>query len=339
MGKKQSRSGEPISLFFICLLITPVLIGGCSYFSKEYQAKSTFKEANDFFSQGNYQASLGKYEQMIERYPKLGDRVLFEMGMIYAYPRNEQKDYQKSLECFQRLIKDYPGSGYRKDSEMMIFQINNVIMKDKAIVAQQIQIETLRQTQMETLQQKDKTIDTQQTNIVMLQQEVKSKADEMTTLQKKVEMLEQKVFLIQKGPADKILIEKKERRLTLIAKGQSLKTYKIALGGNPVGPKERQGDQKTPEGTYVINSRNKDSRYHLSLHISYPNEKDRKRAKELGVSPGGDIMIHGIKKGFSWAGNSHTEVDWTQGCIAVTDEEIEEIEKLVPNGTIVEIRP
>ncbi|MBS3919690.1 MAG: L,D-transpeptidase family protein [Deltaproteobacteria bacterium] len=339
MGKKQSRSGEPIYLFFICLLITPVLIGGCSYFSKEYQAKSTFKEANDFFSQGNYQASLGKYEQMIERYPKLGDRVLFEMGMIYAYPRNEQKDYQKSLECFQRLIKDYPGSGYRKDSEMMIFQINNVIMKDKAIVAQQIQIETLRQTQMETLQQKDKTIDTQQTNIVMLQQEVKSKADEMTTLQKKVEMLEQKVFLIQKGPAEKILIEKKERRLTLIAKGQALKTYKIALGGNPVGPKERQGDQKTPEGTYVINSRNKDSRYHLSLQISYPNEKDRKRAKELGVSPGGDIMIHGIKKGFSWAGNSHTEVDWTQGCIAVTDEEIEEIENLVPNGTIVEIRP
>jgi len=152
-------------------------------------------------------------------------------------------------------------------------------------------------------------------------------------------MLEQKVFLIQKGPADKILIEKKERRLTLISKGEMLKTYKIALGGNPIGPKERQAITKLRRGPTLSNSRNKDSRYHLSLHISYPNEKDRKRAKELGVSPGGDIMIHGIKKGFSWVGDSHTEVDWTKGCIAVTDEEIEEIEKLVPNGTIVEIRP
>ena len=125
----------------------------------------------------------------------------------------------------------------------------------------------------------------------------------------------------------------------LISKGEVLKTYKIALGGNPNGPKERQGDNKTPEGTYYIDSRNKDSKYHLSLHVSYPNEKDRKRAKELGVSPGGDIMIHGIKNGFSWVGESHAEVDWTKGCIAVTDEEIEEIAKAAPNGTIVEIRP
>ena len=125
----------------------------------------------------------------------------------------------------------------------------------------------------------------------------------------------------------------------LIAKGEVLKTYKIALGGNPVGPKERQGDNKTPEGTYVIDSRNKNSRHHLSLRISYPNERDKKRARELGVSPGGDIMIHGIKNGFSWVGDSHAEIDWTKGCIAVSDEEIEEIAKLAPNGTIVEIRP
>ena len=152
-------------------------------------------------------------------------------------------------------------------------------------------------------------------------------------------MLEQKIFALRKEPADKILIEKKERRLTLLSRGEALKTYKIALGENPIGPKERQGDNKTPEGTYVIDSRNKDSGYHLSLRISYPNEKDKKRARELGVSPGGDIMIHGIKNGFSWVGDSHTEVDWTKGCIAVTDEEIEEIDKLAPNGTIVEIRP
>ena len=125
----------------------------------------------------------------------------------------------------------------------------------------------------------------------------------------------------------------------LISQGEVLKSYKIALGGNPIGPKERQGDNKTPEGTYVIDARNRDSRFHLSLHISYPNERDKKRAKELGVSPGGDIMIHGIKNGFSWVGDAHAGVDWTKGCIAVTDQEIEEIDKLAPNGTIVEIRP
>jgi murein L,D-transpeptidase YafK len=154
-------------------------------------------------------------------------------------------------------------------------------------------------------------------------------------------MLEQKIIALRMkmGPPDKVLIEKKERRLTLLSKGEVIKTYNIALGGNPVGPKERLGDKKTPEGTYIIDSRNRNSDYHLSLHISYPNEKDKIRAKELGVSPGGDIMIHGIKNSLSWVGASHTEIDWTKGCIAVTDEEMEEIYKLVPNGTIVEIRP
>jgi murein L,D-transpeptidase YafK len=139
--------------------------------------------------------------------------------------------------------------------------------------------------------------------------------------------------------ADKILIEKKARRMTLFSKGQVIKSYRVALGGNAIGPKERQGDNKTPEGVYTIDSRNKKSKYHLSLHISYPNENDRKRAAELGVSPGGDIMIHGIKNGFGWVGSLHTWFDWTQGCIAVTDKEIEEIDKLAPNGTVVEIRP
>ena len=318
MGKKQSRIGEHLYFFVTCIIITLTLLCGCSHFYEGFLARSTFKEANDFFNQGSYEASLSKYEQIIEQYPTAGDRVLFEMGIIYAYPGNEQKDYQKSLECFQKLIKDYPESGCRQDSEVMISHINNVIIKDRMITTQQTQIETL-------------------------EQEIKSKGNEIITLQKKIEVLEQevksKVFAMQKEPADKILIEKKERRLTLISKGKALKTYKIALGGNPNGPKERQGDNKTPEGTYVIDSRNRDSRYHLSLHVSYPNEKDKKRAKELDVSPGGDIMIHGIKNGFSWVGSSHAEIDWTKGCIAVTDEEIEEIDRLVPNGTIVEIRP
>jgi len=328
MDKKQSRTGAYLSFLVVCIILIPFLISGCSHLNEGSQAKSTFKEANDLFSQGSYKASLTKYEQIIEKYPAAGDRVLFEMGIVYAYPGNEQKNYQKSLECFQKLIRDYPESGYRKDSEMMIFQIKNVLVKDTTIAAQQTQIETLQQEG----KSRGNEISTLQKKIEALEQEVKSKQNEIIALQKEV-------FALQKGPADKILIEKQERRLTLISKGKVLKTYKIALGGNPVGPKERQGDNKTPEGTYIIDSRNRDSRYHLSLHISYPNEKDRKRAKELGVSPGGDIMIHGIKNGFSWAGDFHTEVDWTKGCIAVTDEEIEEIDKLAPNGTIVEIRP
>jgi murein L,D-transpeptidase YafK len=313
-GKRQRGIGEYLRLFFVCIMITPIFICGCSFIDEGRQTRSISQEANDFFNQGKYEASLSKYEQIIEKNPAVADRVLFEMGVIYAYPTNEQKDYQKSLECFQRIVRDYPDSEYRQDSQMMILQIHNVIIKDKIIAAQQTQIETSRQ-------------------------EVQCKENEIITLQEKIETLEQKIFALRTEPADKVLIEKKERRLTLLSKGEVIKTYKIALGGNPVGPKERQGDNKTPEGTYLIDSRNSNSGYHLSLHISYPNEKDKMRAKELGVSPGGDIMIHGFKNGLSWVDASYSEVDWTKGCIAVTDEEMEEIYKFVPNGTIVEIRP
>lgn len=328
MGKKHCGMGNHLNLLFVCIILAPMLLCGCSLLNDGFQAKSAFNEANVFFSQGDYRASLGKYHQIIEKEPSAGDRALFEMGIIYAYPGNEHKDYGKSLESFQKLIRNYPESGYKKDSELMVFNINNVIAKDETIAAQQAQIEALRQE----VQGRGNEIITLQKKIEALEQEVKSKESEINAL-KKVGAV------ILKGPADKILIEKKERRLTLSSKGKALKTYQIALGGNPIGPKERQGDNKTPEGTYVIDSRNKDSRYHLSLHISYPNEKDKKRAKQLGVSPGGDIMIHGIKNGFSWVGDLHAEIDWTQGCIAVTDEEIEEIGRVAPNGTTVEIRP
>ena len=320
-GKRQRGIGEYLRLFFVCIVITPILICGCSYIDEGLQARSISQEANDFFNQGNYEASLSKYEQIIEKYPAVADRALFEMGIIYAYPGNEQKDYQKSLKCFQKLVRDYPDSEYRRDSQMMILQIHNVLIKDKIIATQQTQIETSRQK-----------VKGKENEIITLQEKIE-------TFEQKIETLEQKIFALRTEPADKVLIEKKERRLTLRSKGEVIKTYKMALGGDPVGPKKRQGDNKTPEGTYIIDSRNGDSDYHLSLHISYPNEKDKTRAKELGVSPGGDIMIHGIKNGFSWVGTSHAEVDWTKGCIAVTDEEMEEIYKLVPNGTIVEIMP
>jgi len=309
--------------FRIFLLMAPMLLSGCGHFNDGRQIKTTFAEANDLYHQGSHAASLAKYSEILEKYPAKADRALFEMGIIHAHPKNPQKDHRKSLECFQKLLKDYPGSEYRQNSETMIFNIGNVALKDSTIAAQQAQIETLRHK-----------IQGKENEIVTLQKT-------MEVFEKKMEALEKKFFdyAIRKGSVDRILIEKSTRRLMLISQGEVLKSYKIALGGNPIGPKERQGDNKTPEGTYVIDARNRDSRFHLSLHISYPNERDKKRAKELGVSTGGDIMIHGIKNGFSSVGDAHAGVDWTKGCIAVTDQEIEEIDKLAPNGTIVEIRP
>lgn len=304
-------------LFFLfCILIMPVLMVGCSGMKGGGQDRSAFQEANELFSQGNYSASLNRYEQIAEQQIPSRDRVLFEMGIIHSYPKNERKDYQKAMECFQRLVKEYPGSEYRQNSEMMIFSISNVVLKDRLIA-------------------------TQQEHIGSLQQESNSREREIAALQQRIKALEQTVvdFATRKRVVDRILIEKKERRLMLFSRDEVLKTYRIALGGNPDGPKERQGDNKTPEGTYIIDARNKGSQYHLSLHVSYPNGKDRLRAKKMGVSPGGNIMIHGIKKGFSWVGDSHADIDWTKGCIAVTDEEIEEIFTLTPIGTVVEIRP
>ena len=330
------RSFGPFK-FCICLIMAPMLISGCSHFNDRRQAKTTFAEANDLFHQGSYTASLEKYSEIIDKYPANADRALFEMGIIYAHPKNEQKDYRKSLECFQKLIKDYPGSEYRQNSEMMIFNIRNVALKDTTIAAQQVQIETLQHK----VQGRENEIVTLQKTIEAFEKPIEAFEKTIEAFEKKIEALEKKVFdyAIQKRSVDRILIEKNARRLMLISQGEVLKSYNIALGGNPIGPKERQGDNKTPEGTYVIDGRNKDSRFHLSLHISYPNERDKNRAKKLGVSPGGDIMIHGIKNGFSWVGDAHSGVDWTKGCIAVSDQEIEEIDKLAPNGTIVEIRP
>lgn len=139
--------------------------------------------------------------------------------------------------------------------------------------------------------------------------------------------------------ADRIVVLKSERTMTLQRKGVTLRSYRIALGGSPVGPKRRQGDQKTPEGLYRISGRNPGSRYHRSLRISYPSGDDRRRAASLGVPPGGDIMIHGLPNGWSLAGSAQSLIDWTLGCIAVTNEEIEEIWDLVPDGTPIEIRP
>ncbi len=314
-GNRQNRiEGILLLLFFVIIMVTAFLISGCSHSGEGSSAGSISLDANKFFAQGNYEASLRKYEELIKKEPEAADRVLFEMGIIYAHPGNKHKRYQKALECFGKIIREHPDSEYRRDSQMMMLQIQNVIIKDNLIAKQQNMLESYRRG-------------------------IKSRENQIRVLQKAINSLEQKVFKLRTEPVDKVLVEKKKRRLTLISKGESIKTYKIALGGNPVGPKEREGDNKTPEGIYTIESRNRHSDYHLSLRISYPNEKDKQRAKELNVSPGGDIMIHGIKNGLSYVGGFHTVIDWTEGCIAVTNKEMEEIARLVPNGTPVEIRP
>jgi murein L,D-transpeptidase YafK len=138
---------------------------------------------------------------------------------------------------------------------------------------------------------------------------------------------------------DSILVIKSTRTMTLLSRGIVVKSYQVALGGQPAGPKEKQGDRKTPEGKYVIDSKNPRSRFHLGLRISYSNAADRARARKLGVNPGGQIMIHGLPPAFASVGAARRLTDWTDGCIAVTNEEIEEIWRLVRVGTKVEIRP
>ena len=139
--------------------------------------------------------------------------------------------------------------------------------------------------------------------------------------------------------ADKIVVLKSERKLMLLERGRVVKTYRISLGGEPVGSKIRQGDHRTPEGVYVIDRRNAHSQFHKSLHISYPNAEDRARARRLGVSPGGDIFVHGLPNGYHWLGPVQHLDDWTDGCIAVTNGEIDELVRAAPPGTIVVILP
>jgi murein L,D-transpeptidase YafK len=139
--------------------------------------------------------------------------------------------------------------------------------------------------------------------------------------------------------ADMILVEKAARRLTLLSAGRKLKEYRVALGFSPIGPKEREGDGRTPEGIYIIDFHKPDSAFHRAVHVSYPRVEDNARAAEAGVSPGGDIMIHGLPNGPGGSSAAHWLRDWTAGCIAVTDPEIDEIYSSVNDGTSIEIRP
>ena len=138
---------------------------------------------------------------------------------------------------------------------------------------------------------------------------------------------------------DRVRIDKSDRILQLLAGENVVRSYAVALGASPVGHKQRQGDERTPEGNYVLDWRNPKSAFTKSIHISYPNKADKEAARRLGVDPGGDIMIHGQPRGFGWWAWLVQRFDWTNGCVAVTDEAMADIWTLVRNGTPVEISP
>lgn len=138
---------------------------------------------------------------------------------------------------------------------------------------------------------------------------------------------------------DRIVVRKAAHELTLYRDWQPLKTYKVALGTGGLAPKRRAGDHRTPEGVYRIDGRIRDSEFHRALRISYPSPRDVAAARARGADPGGGIMIHGIRNGLGWLGELHLRDDWTNGCIAVTNEEIEEIWDAVADGTVIEILP
>jgi murein L,D-transpeptidase YafK len=141
-------------------------------------------------------------------------------------------------------------------------------------------------------------------------------------------------FKTYNGPAvTEVQVHKAARKMYLIHENKVLKVYNVALGFAPVGHKQFEGDGKTPEGTYVISHRNPNSNYHLSLGVSYPNQADAAYAASMQKSPGGDIFIHG------WSDRPIRQWDWTAGCIAVQDKEIEQVYAMVKDGTVIHILP
>lgn len=142
------------------------------------------------------------------------------------------------------------------------------------------------------------------------------------------------------GRCDRLLVLKWERRLLLLRGDEVLHAFRVALGRQPRGPKVREGDGRTPEGIYHVNAFKADSAFYRALHISYPNDEDRRRAAALGVRPGGLIMIHGLDPaiGRKWR-NDHWMFNWTRGCVAVTNQEMDIVWDSVDLGTPVEIRP
>jgi murein L,D-transpeptidase YafK len=138
---------------------------------------------------------------------------------------------------------------------------------------------------------------------------------------------------------DLVRVEKSKRLLHLVSDGKTVATFSIALGGSPTGHKQEEGDRRTPEGRYVLDYKKSDSAYFRSIHISYPNSSDSEAAEARGVSPGGFIMIHGQRNGFGWAASATQRFDWTDGCIALTNEDMLKVWNSITVPTPIEIEP
>ncbi|GGY60482.1 hypothetical protein GCM10007071_03920 [Marinobacter zhanjiangensis] len=141
------------------------------------------------------------------------------------------------------------------------------------------------------------------------------------------------------GEISQLVIRKEERRLYLMANDQIVRSYRISLGKTPKGHKLYEGDSRTPEGSYTIDLRNPNSDFYKSIRISYPNPEDRELAASWGLRPGGNIMIHGLPNDVGDMAFAYKGLDWTDGCIAVTNEEMDEIWQLVDVGTPIRILP
>lgn len=139
--------------------------------------------------------------------------------------------------------------------------------------------------------------------------------------------------------ADRVVVQKSDRKLLLLKNNKVLRAYRISLGREPKGTKHREGDNKTPEGNYTLDYKKADSAYFKAIHISYPDAKDRVWAKKRGVQPGGYIMIHGQKNGFGWLGFITQYFDWTRGCIALKNKDMQEVWENVETPLPIEIRP
>ncbi|QSX35463.1 L,D-transpeptidase family protein [Shewanella avicenniae] len=139
--------------------------------------------------------------------------------------------------------------------------------------------------------------------------------------------------------ADLVVIKKSKSLMQVMSQGKILKQYRIAMGDNPKGHKLREGDQRTPQGRYILDYKKADSAYYRSIHISYPNDDDKFRAHALGINPGGQIMIHGENPHSELSPEEAQQYNWTNGCIAVTNKQMDEIWQLVDSGTPIEIWP
>ncbi len=138
---------------------------------------------------------------------------------------------------------------------------------------------------------------------------------------------------------DLVRVLKSEHRLELLSKGKVTHQFKVALGNHPIGPKRQEGDGKTPEGNYILDYKKSDSAFHHAIHISYPNHTDMISAAARGVKPGGQVMIHGQKNGLDWFESISQHFDWTNGCVALSNKDMDIVWALVKEGTKIEISP